>query len=299
MTRQDYSIAATEVLQLLPYFEQSEVGKIPEKFMSFLNSYQDEKYIRYFDTNKPLKELDMSRSTKILLGLIYRNYWCSDEMRNEYDQMLEENEEKYQKALKEKYSNDVFGNNKEEKKEADENIVIDDSSLDDNIENEGNTFENVVNEEDENKKEPFTYNVVKHQKVELSEIKFESSKDNTETTEEAQTTETVDTAQNDEENPVVSTITISESGTINELDDVLENFDDIDEDMDFKEEVISIEPEETKEAVETETVNSQEVIEESNEDTDPLDDFDDKKIAKVSLFAKLKAKIMNFFKKEK
>ena len=109
MTREDYCIAATEALQLLPYFGQEEIDKIPEKFMDFLNSYHDDRYIRYFDINKPFAEIDMSRSTKVLFGLIYRNYWCDEEGRQSYDAILKENEERYQKALSEKYSSDVFG----------------------------------------------------------------------------------------------------------------------------------------------------------------------------------------------
>lgn len=44
--------------------------------------------------------------------MLYRNYFCSEEERQEIDQKLQENEEKYQQQLREKYNPDRIFNNK-------------------------------------------------------------------------------------------------------------------------------------------------------------------------------------------
>lgn len=103
---EEYKIATTEVLSILEYLPQREVAKIPNKFKEFLkkNSFFD--YKPNFDYSLGLDKIELKHKTKLLLAMIYRNYICSKEERLEYDKILYQNEETYQKYLREKYNPD-------------------------------------------------------------------------------------------------------------------------------------------------------------------------------------------------
>ena len=112
MTDREFSITATEVLFLLQYFRIQDVEKIPNEFINYLENASDKNYVVTFDRTKLLTELDLNKNTKALLGLIYKNYWCNDTEREEYNKLLLENENKKKKKSLEKYNpNKIFDNN--------------------------------------------------------------------------------------------------------------------------------------------------------------------------------------------
>lgn len=106
---EEYKIATTEVLSILEYLPQSEVDKIPNKFKEFLKENSLSTYKPRFDYSLGLDKIELKHKTKLLLAMIYRNYICSEEERLEYDKILYQNEETYQKYLREKYNpDDIF-----------------------------------------------------------------------------------------------------------------------------------------------------------------------------------------------
>lgn len=118
----DYAIAATEVLELLKNFNKEDVEKIPNEFIDILESKKMNGYKVEFDYSKPLEELELRKSTKVMLGMIYREYWCNDEERKEYDQLLRKNTYENHKILREKYNPDEIFKKNILKEEKDENI---------------------------------------------------------------------------------------------------------------------------------------------------------------------------------
>lgn len=56
--------------------------KINPKFIKLIEDNKDTKYISYIDNNIPLKKQKLSADTKTLLALIYRDYLCSKDERN-------------------------------------------------------------------------------------------------------------------------------------------------------------------------------------------------------------------------
>ena len=61
--------------------------------------------------------------TKILLGMLYLNYWATDDEKKEINHILDENEKKYIEQISEKYStNNIF--KKQEKKYGEEMAEI-------------------------------------------------------------------------------------------------------------------------------------------------------------------------------
>lgn len=106
---EEYKIAATEALSILEYLPQIEVDKIPNKFKEFLKANSLSTYKPNFDYSLGLDKIELKDKTKFLLAMIYRNYICSEEERLEYDKILCQNEENYQKYLREEYNpDDIF-----------------------------------------------------------------------------------------------------------------------------------------------------------------------------------------------
>ena len=88
---QNYLIAITEVYEVLQYFDEEDLKRIPKSFMKFLVSKRIKDYVTNFDYSKSLDELPLKLESKILLGIIYKAYWCNEKEREEYDEVLKQN----------------------------------------------------------------------------------------------------------------------------------------------------------------------------------------------------------------
>ena len=73
-----------------------------------------EDYKPQFDYSQGIDKIGFSDKTRALLAMIYRNYLCSEQEKKEFEKTLFENEEKFQKKLREKYNPDaIFQRNSE------------------------------------------------------------------------------------------------------------------------------------------------------------------------------------------
>lgn len=101
-----YSEAAVEVLDILNHMEKDDYDKVPSKFIKMLEESASKDYVCELDYSKRLIEMELSEETKALLGVMFRNYWCSEEKRAAYENKISENERKFQEELREKYNPD-------------------------------------------------------------------------------------------------------------------------------------------------------------------------------------------------
>jgi len=89
--------------------------KIPKKFREFIKNNKDLNHIFEYDFTKELEEQDTLKETRTLIGMVYLNYWATDEEKIEINHILDENERKYIEELNNKYSTDnLFKNRKKE-----------------------------------------------------------------------------------------------------------------------------------------------------------------------------------------
>ncbi len=109
---EEYSIAATEILEVLKFLPEELISKIPRKLITFFEEVSIKNYIIQIDFSQGLDKIQISNKTRSLLAMIYKNYLCSEEERKEFEKVLFENEEKYQKVLREKYNPDKIFENK-------------------------------------------------------------------------------------------------------------------------------------------------------------------------------------------
>lgn len=97
--------------------------KIPKKFKDLIKNNKDPNYLFKYNFEKELEEQVLMNDTKILLGMLYLNYWATDDEKKEINHILDENEKKYIEQISEKYStNNIF--KKQEKKYGEEMAEI-------------------------------------------------------------------------------------------------------------------------------------------------------------------------------
>ena len=100
-------LIAAETIAVLENTEISLLAKIPNKLIEALQEKADElgRNIN-LDYSKPYSEQSLSEETRGILSLFYRDYWCSKEEKERFNQLIQENEQKYEEELREKYNPD-------------------------------------------------------------------------------------------------------------------------------------------------------------------------------------------------
>ena len=111
MVSVEFSEGITESLDILEHMDRAYIDKIPRKFMEFLENNKSTSYISNLDHSKKLNEMSLKEKTKDLLAILYLKYWCTEQEKSDFSNLLRENEIKYQDELKEKYNVDkIFKN---------------------------------------------------------------------------------------------------------------------------------------------------------------------------------------------
>lgn len=119
-TRQAY----TEIDNFIELLDENNKNKIPIDIREIFKQYKDNNYVKNIDVNIPIKEQNLKEETLALIALLNLQYWCDDETeKGKLKKIYAENEEKYQKDLREKYNpDDLFKNRK--KVEANNSILV-------------------------------------------------------------------------------------------------------------------------------------------------------------------------------
>ena len=107
-TKEMYS----EVYGILQALGENYINKLPKTVLKVITESKEENYNPEYSMSIPLKEQDINRKSLAMIALFHYNYWCeTEEERKKFKNMLETNEEKHQKEMQEKYSNDKIFNN--------------------------------------------------------------------------------------------------------------------------------------------------------------------------------------------
>ena len=106
-TKEMYS----EVYGILKALGEKYINKLPKTVLKVITESKEENYNPEYSMSVPLKEQDINRKSLAMIALFHYNYWCeTEEERKKFKNMLETNEEKHQKEMQEKYSNDKIFN---------------------------------------------------------------------------------------------------------------------------------------------------------------------------------------------
>lgn len=108
--KEEYREAFSEVEQILKLMPTNLSNKIPTKFKNIITLEKSKTYIPKI--SEPFEECDLKEETTIILAVIYRDFLCSKEER---DELLERNRNKlleFEEELREKYNPDNLFKNK-------------------------------------------------------------------------------------------------------------------------------------------------------------------------------------------
>jgi len=107
MITKEYAKGLTEVMLILDNTETEYIDKIPEKIRKSFAENADKDYIPNFDPKVTIKEMNLLQETKDILSVIYLNYWAeSQEEKEQFYEILNQNQKKLDEEKREKYHPD-------------------------------------------------------------------------------------------------------------------------------------------------------------------------------------------------
>lgn len=120
-----YSRAYTEVLEILKYLPKNEYEKIPKEKIEFFERNKDKSYKFFIKPQIELEKQNISIEANSIIITIFRDYFASELQREKLKIILEQNENKYQEQLREKYNPDnIFKYKKQETENKNANNLL-------------------------------------------------------------------------------------------------------------------------------------------------------------------------------
>lgn len=112
-----YRNAFLEVLYIIENFNQENKARVSEKFINFLERNKSQDYVINLPKDAIKHSELLKRETKIILAIMYRDYFCNQEEKDKLDKVFMQNNEKYEAELRKKYNSDnIFKDKNIEKK---------------------------------------------------------------------------------------------------------------------------------------------------------------------------------------
>lgn len=105
--------AFSEIDMILNLIDSEMKNKVSANFIKFIKEEKDNEYKPNIKQDIPLEEQNILPETIDILALLKLNYWCNEEEKKELLELLNKNEQQFQKEAKEKYDIDkLFKTNK-------------------------------------------------------------------------------------------------------------------------------------------------------------------------------------------
>lgn len=100
------------IIKMMP-IEMKE--KISKSFINFIEKNKSNNYVSNINPKIPIREQNIRKETKEMLGIIYRDYLCCNEEHDELIKQEEQEIKQYEEELRQKYNpNDIFKNKQKE-----------------------------------------------------------------------------------------------------------------------------------------------------------------------------------------
>lgn len=98
-----YANAYTEVLDILKYILKEDYEKIPKSKIKVFEENCNKNYNFTYDENKTLDEQNVSEITKVIIAILFRDYWATKEQRYIIIKKQQEIKDQKQKELMAKF----------------------------------------------------------------------------------------------------------------------------------------------------------------------------------------------------
>lgn len=81
MVNNNYSIAYSEVLEILKYIPLKDYRKIPREKIELFKLNADKNHVFNYNPRKTLDEQNVSKTTKGIIAIMFRDYWATPNQR--------------------------------------------------------------------------------------------------------------------------------------------------------------------------------------------------------------------------
>lgn len=111
-------MAYTEVVEVLKYMPKEDVNKIPNDILKYYKDNMDITYDFKIDDKKQFEQQNLSEKAKIVLAILFRDYWATKEQKEKIEKKEKYDLYKLELENQEKYNYDnLFKTRKVEKPE--------------------------------------------------------------------------------------------------------------------------------------------------------------------------------------
>lgn len=112
------NLAFAEIDDIINHLDKDLYNKIPKKFLKMINLKKDPTIKINIDYSQDINK-QILHETKVILGLMYRDYFVSDEEREKLKEREQKQIKQEEEKIREKYNpDDLFKNKKLEESEA-------------------------------------------------------------------------------------------------------------------------------------------------------------------------------------
>lgn len=95
-----------EVVEILNHIPKEDYNKIPKNMINMFKANIDSDYNFKFNTKKSLQEQNVSKEAKIIIAILYRDYWATEEQRRKIIAKEKYDTQKIEEEKREKYTID-------------------------------------------------------------------------------------------------------------------------------------------------------------------------------------------------
>ena len=114
MISTEYANAYTEILEIIKFIPDSDYEKIPEGYIQVFQKHSNTNYDFKYNPKKSLDEQNVSKMTKEIIALLYRDFWAGSERKKKILQYQESKRLQIEMAKYEKHNpNSIFKNPEE------------------------------------------------------------------------------------------------------------------------------------------------------------------------------------------
>ena len=108
MVDEKYSIAYSEVLEILKHISQEDYEKIPKSKIELYKENANKNYVFNYNPTKTLNEQNVSKIAKGIIAILFRDYWATPEQREKIIKKQNNDRIQIEKEKTKKYNPDVF-----------------------------------------------------------------------------------------------------------------------------------------------------------------------------------------------
>lgn len=103
-----YAKAYKELYEILKNIPKKDINKIPNEVLKMLEEKMDKNYKFKLQENIEFENQCLLRETKVLLAILYRDYWATEEEKEKIKQKWKSDIEKDEEEKRLKYNVEIF-----------------------------------------------------------------------------------------------------------------------------------------------------------------------------------------------